>query len=91
MAAPYILSIDQGTTSTRAVVFDAKGLAVSTAQIPFRQIFPQDGWVEHDPEDIWKTTLEVCRMAIAAVGGYGRGTLAPEARGTDYQMLPWRH
>ena len=69
MAGPFILSIDQGTTSTRAVVFDAKGGAVATAQKPFRQIFPQDGWVEHDPEDIWQSTLEVCRAAIEAAGG----------------------
>ncbi len=69
MAAPYILSIDQGTTSTRAVVFDAKGRAVATAQKPFRQIFPQDGWVEHDPEDIWTATLEVCHTAVREAGG----------------------
>jgi len=69
MAGPFILSIDQGTTSTRAVVFDAQGDAVATAQKPFRQIFPQDGWVEHDPENIWQSTLEVCRTAIEAAGG----------------------
>jgi glycerol kinase len=69
MAAPHILSIDQGTTSTRAVVFDTKGAAIATAQKPFRQIFPKDGWVEHNPDDIWETTLEVCRTAIEAAGG----------------------
>ncbi len=69
MGATHILAIDQGTTSTRAVVFDAKGAAVATAQKSFRQIFPKDGWVEHDPEDIWNTTLEVCRTAIEAAGG----------------------
>ncbi|MGE4062375.1 MAG: glycerol kinase GlpK [Rhodospirillaceae bacterium] len=67
--ASHILSIDQGTTSTRAVVFDAKGIAVAAAQKPFRQIFPRDGWVEHDPEDIWQSTLDVCRSAIEAAGG----------------------
>ncbi len=69
MAGPYILSIDQGTTSTRAVVFDAAGAALATAQKPFPQIYPRDGWVEHDPEEVWRTTVEVCRAAIAAVGG----------------------
>jgi glycerol kinase len=69
MAAAHILSIDQGTTSTRAVVFDAKGAAVASAQKPFRQIFPKDGWVEHDPEDIWEATIEVCRSAVQAAGG----------------------
>ncbi|MCA0199354.1 MAG: glycerol kinase GlpK [Proteobacteria bacterium] len=69
MAGPHILSIDQGTTSTRAVVFDVKGAALATAQKPFRQIFPRDGWVEHDPEDIWQTTVDVCRAAIEAAGG----------------------
>ena len=69
MAGPSILSVDQGTTSTRAVVFDAKGAAIATAQQPFRQIFPRDGWVEHDPEEIWATTLNVCRQAVEAAGG----------------------
>jgi len=69
MAGPNILSIDQGTTSSRAVVFDAAGTALASAQKPFRQIFPRDGWVEHDPEDIWTTTLEVSRMAVEAAGG----------------------
>jgi glycerol kinase len=69
MSATHILSIDQGTTSTRAVVFDAKGAAVATAQKPFPQIFPKDGWVEHDPEDIWQATLEVCRTVLQAAGG----------------------
>ena len=64
-----ILSIDQGTTSSRAMVFDATGKAHATAQQEFTQHFPNDGWVEHDPEEIWSTTLDVCRQAIAAVDG----------------------
>ena len=64
-----ILSIDQGTTSTRAIVFDAKGTAVTTAQQEFPQYFPQSGWVEHDAEEIWATSLTVCRNAVAALGG----------------------
>jgi len=69
MNGRHILAIDQGTTSTRAVIFDTRGHAVATAQKAFRQIFPADGWVEHDPEDIWASTLEVCATALAAVGG----------------------
>lgn len=64
MAAKYILAIDQGTTSTRAIVFDASGHSVGSAQKELPQIFPQPGWVEHDPEEIWRATVEVCRGAL---------------------------
>lgn len=60
----FILAIDQGTTSSRAIVFDLEGKIKTVAQKEFKQIYPQDGWVEHNPEDIWQTTLEVCRQAI---------------------------
>lgn len=60
----YLLSIDQGTTSTRAIVFDQKGLPVAQSQQEFKQIFPADGWVEHDAMEIWQGTLEVCREAL---------------------------
>ncbi len=61
----YILSIDQGTTSSRAMLFDNEGQAVYSAQREFTQYFPEDGWVEHDPEEIWSTTLGVVREALA--------------------------
>lgn len=61
---PLILAIDQGTTSSRAIVFNLQGEAVSIAQQEFRQIFPADGWVEHDPGEIWQTSLQVSRQAI---------------------------
>ncbi len=64
----YLLAIDQGTTSSRAIVFDSQGLPVARAQQEFRQYFPQDGWVEHDGEEIWASTLEVCRQALAESG-----------------------
>ncbi len=70
--AKHILAIDQGTTSTRAIVFDVSGNPLSTAQKEFTQIFPRDGWVEHDPEEIWQTTLEVVSSALDysnALGG----------------------
>lgn len=63
---PYILAIDQGTTSSRAIVFDASGAVVAKAQAEFPQHYPRDGWVEHNPEDIWRTTLETAREAFAA-------------------------
>ncbi|HEX9559069.1 MAG TPA: FGGY family carbohydrate kinase, partial [Reyranella sp.] len=65
MAARHVLAIDQGTTSTRAIVFDAAGRPVASAQKELPQIFPKSGWVEHDPEEIWSATLEVCRGALA--------------------------
>ena len=64
--APYILSIDQGTTSSRAIVFDSAGRIVASAQQEFAQHYPKDGWVEHDPEDIWTTTLATAREALDA-------------------------
>lgn len=65
----YILSIDQGTTSSRAVLFDADMNVAVTAQQEFRQHFPASGWVEHDPEEIWSTVVSTCREAIAQVDG----------------------
>ncbi|WP_428668701.1 glycerol kinase GlpK [Reyranella sp.] len=65
MAAKHILAIDQGTTSTRAIVFDSSGRPVASAQKELPQIFPKPGWVEHDPEEIWRATVEVCRGALA--------------------------
>ncbi len=61
----HILAIDQGTTSSRAIVFDSSGRPVATAQKELPQIFPKPGWVEHDPEEIWRATVEVCRGALA--------------------------
>ncbi len=60
----YILALDQGTTSCRAIVFDRKGQIISTAQQEFTQHFPKPGWVEHDPIEIWKTQAEMARKAL---------------------------
>ncbi|MEP7198249.1 MAG: glycerol kinase GlpK, partial [Chloroflexota bacterium] len=60
----YILSLDQGTTSSRAIVFDHDGRVVSVAQQEFPQIYPQPGWVEHDPEAIWQSQLRVAQDAL---------------------------
>ena len=51
----YILALDQGTTSSRAIIFDKNSQIISIAQKEFRQIFPKSGWVEHDPQEIWET------------------------------------
>ena len=61
----FILAIDQGTTSSRAIVFDAKLRPRASAQKEFKQYFPDSGWVEHDPEEIWKSVLATCKSAIA--------------------------
>ena len=64
----YILSFDQGTTSSRAIVFDKNGSIISVAQKEFQQIFPQSGWVEHDANEIWSTQLGVAAEAITKAG-----------------------
>jgi glycerol kinase len=61
----YLLAIDQGTTSTRAILFDAALTPIATAQQEFAQIYPAPGWVEHDPEEIWSTTVATVREVIA--------------------------
>ena len=64
----FILAIDQGTTSSRALVFDAQFQVVGAGQHEFTQHFPHNGWVEHDAEEIWETTLRSCREAIDDAG-----------------------
>ena len=63
-----LLAIDQGTTSTRAIVFRRDGTPLGVGQRELAQHYPQPGWVEHDPEEIWTATLAVCRQALAAAG-----------------------
>jgi glycerol kinase len=65
---PFILALDQGTTSSRAIVFDHEGSIRAVAQQEFRQIFPQAGWVEHDAKEIWQTQLETARDVLAKAG-----------------------
>ncbi|MCK6577520.1 MAG: glycerol kinase GlpK [Anaerolineae bacterium] len=66
--ARYVLSLDQGTTSSRAILFDHAGQIAATAQQEFRQIYPQPGWVEHDPQDIWRTQLDVAQTVLSRLG-----------------------
>jgi glycerol kinase len=67
--SPCVLAIDQGTTSTRAMLFDDAGRVRHTAQIGHGQHYPRPGWVEHDPEEIWQSVVACCRSAIAAAPG----------------------
>ncbi|SEA73632.1 glycerol kinase GlpK [Pedobacter hartonius] len=64
----FILALDQGTTSSRAIVFDHKGVVRSVAQREFKQIFPHSGWVEHDPNEIWSTQASVAAEATVKIG-----------------------
>jgi glycerol kinase len=64
----HVLALDQGTTSSRAIIFDQTGKAVASAQREFRQIYPQPGWVEHDPDEIWRSQRETAREAMRESG-----------------------
>jgi len=65
---PYVLALDQGTTSSRALLVDDEGAVIASAQQEFPQLYPQPGWVEHDPLDIWRTQLETARSCLAQAG-----------------------
>jgi len=67
-ATTHLLALDQGTSSSRSIVFDAQGRIVAMAQRELRQIYPQPGWVEHDPKDIWATQLATAKEALAKAG-----------------------
>ncbi|TCP07579.1 glycerol kinase GlpK [Caldimonas thermodepolymerans] len=64
----YLLALDQGTSSSRSIVFDAQGNLVAMSQREFRQIYPQPGWVEHDPREIWSSQLDTAREVLAKAG-----------------------
>jgi len=64
----YLLALDQGTSSSRSIVFDANGQVVAQAQLELGQIYPQPGWVEHDPQEIWRTQLATARDVLAKAG-----------------------
>ena len=74
--AKYILSLDQGTTSSRAIVFDHDGQMCSVAQKEFTQHFPKPGWVEHDPKEIWSSQASVIAEAITTMGINGKDLAA---------------
>src|ERR1044071_6682757 len=64
----FLLALDQGTSSSRSIVFDEHGHIVAMAQREFRQIYPQPGWVEHDPRELWETQLATAKEALAKAG-----------------------
>ena len=100
----HILAIDQGTTSTRAIVFDRHARPVASAQCEFEQHYPDLGWVEHDPEDIWRDTLRLAKEAIeksevgtGGIAGIGitnqRETVVVWERGTGkviHRAIVWQ-
>jgi glycerol kinase len=73
---PLVMALDQGTTSSRAIVFDATGAVVAQAQAEFPQVYPTEGWVEHDPEAIWATTLDTARAALLRAEARGGRVVA---------------
>src|SRR5947208_14271037 len=72
MTSAYLLAIDQGTTSTRAVVYDEAGRTVGTASRELNQHYPRPGWVAHDPEEIWASVREVVPKSLSLAGIEGR-------------------
>jgi glycerol kinase len=81
----FILALDQGTTSSRSIIFDQLGRPVATAQKPFQQLFPQPGWVEHDANEIWSTQASVTAEVMMQV-------LAPLLAGSRrWTVLPMQH
>ncbi|MCV2879379.1 glycerol kinase GlpK [Sedimentimonas flavescens] len=85
----HILAIDQGTTSTRAILFDQAMNVVSSAQEEFPQHYPASGWVEHDPADLWSTTAATCRAAIERAGTGAEGIAAIGITNQRETTLVW--
>ena len=84
-----ILAIDQGTTSSRAIVFDKDATIIAVAQEEFPQIYPDDGWVEHDPEAIWSSTLNVCKQAIVDAQNKGATIVAAGITNQRETTIVW--
>ena len=78
----YLLAIDQGTTSTRSIVFDDQGAVAGVDQREFAQSYPELGWVEHDPETIWRDVVDTARAALAKAGA-DASAVAAIPRGGD--------
>ncbi len=87
--ARYLLALDQGTSSSRAILFDTLGRAVSIAQQEFDATYPADGWVEQDPEVLWRTTLESARQAVAQAGAGGGDIVALGITNQRETVLLW--
>ena len=76
MNKKYVMALDQGTTSSRCILFDKQGNICSMAQKEFSQIYPKPGWVEHDPMEIWSSQLSVATEAISKIGAIGENIVA---------------
>src|SRR5437762_8092879 len=85
----FVLALDQGTTSSRAIVFERDGSIRASAQQEFRQIFPQPGWVEHDPTEVWATQSGVMHEALAKAGLSGRDVAAIGITNQRETTLVW--
>ncbi|MEY8842916.1 FGGY family carbohydrate kinase, partial [Cribrihabitans sp. XS_ASV171] len=85
----HILAIDQGTTSTRAILFDHSFAVTASAQEEFAQHYPRSGWVEHDPADLWATTAATCRAAIEKAGQGAEGIAAIGITNQRETTLVW--
>ena len=79
----YVLAIDQGTTSSRAIVFDGNQKVVGSGQKEFTQIFPQSGWVEHDPEEIWESVVWSVKAALKKAGTTDNEKLVEAFKGLE--------
>src|SRR5579872_3424991 len=90
MSAPLLLAIDQGTTSTRSIVFTGDLSIAAVAQEEFPQHYPAPGWVEHDPEDIWRTTVSTIRAALAKAGAAASQIAAIGVANQRETTLLWR-
>lgn len=92
MTTPLLMSIDQGTTSSRAMLFEKNGATFAVAQQEFTQFYPHSGWVEHDPEEIWESTLAVCKQALAKAAAANRQVAAIGITNQRETTLVWdRH
>lgn len=89
MTTPLLLSIDQGTTSSRAMLFEKDGSTFALAQREFKQFYPQSGWVEHDPEEIWESTVDVTRQALEKAASAKREVAAIGITNQRETTLVW--
>ncbi|GAA6750849.1 hypothetical protein Thermus77412_13350 [Thermus antranikianii] len=90
----YLLALDQGTTSSRAILFSLEGRPVAMAQREFRQLYPRPGWVEHDPLEIWESQLGVAQEVLRQAGVETREVVALASpggpAGPTWPGRPWR-
>jgi len=89
MSQPLLLSIDQGTTSTRAMLFEKDGSTFAVSQQEFKQYYPKSGWVEHDAEEIWQTVVSVCRKVLETAANANRDVVAAGITNQRETVVIW--